>query len=62
MYPTSGMRNRFFFFIQFNKMNKNGYNYSGSIIVTGVDEALQQVEIDWTAFLNRYKKQRAICV
>jgi radical S-adenosyl methionine domain-containing protein 2 len=45
-----------------NKMNNNGYNYSGSIIETGVDEALQQVEIDWTAFLNRYKKQRAICV
>jgi radical S-adenosyl methionine domain-containing protein 2 len=44
-----------------NKMNKNGYNYSGSIIETGVDEALQQVEIDWTAFLNRYKKQEAIC-
>jgi len=43
-----------------NKPNSNGYNYSGSIIETGVDEALQQVEIDWSAFSNRYKKSEAL--
>jgi len=44
-----------------NKLNSNGYNCSGGIIETGDDEALHQIDIDWSAFINRYKKQEVIC-
>jgi radical S-adenosyl methionine domain-containing protein 2 len=43
-----------------NKLNSNGYTYSQDIIETGVEEALQQVEIDWSSFSNRYKKSEAL--
>lgn len=43
-----------------NKPNGNGYSYSQDIIATGVEEALQQVKLDWTAFSNRYKKFEAL--
>lgn len=43
-----------------NKLNGSGYTYSEGIIKKGVEEALQQIELDWTAFSNRYKKQEAL--
>jgi len=43
-----------------NKLNSNCYTYSQDIIETGVEEALQQVELDWAAFSNRYKKLEAL--